>query len=284
MNMTDQPNNQIRPNIFAFDHRAPNIEWNRLTAGNNMFNGSVYNHPTNVSNFPLYSNVTNNPFSINSPPPPQIFCTNSELESVQNETFLNNLFPNNTFNSTFPFLQNQYENLNSMTGGMVRPAALTDFRGVINPSVPMRCKRKTDSPPPMATKQHITEEKMALHMSQLHISSESVPNCPKTEPVENRQKRLYMCEEMRRLQTESIVPQSLLHKMQRPCTALVLWQPPQRPFPVPNLENLDEEEEENNNSDGGNNNNNNNIINNNNNNNNNIVEDEEMGGMDLDMR
>lgn len=122
---------------------------------------------------------------------------------------------------------------------------------------------------------------MALHMSQLHISSETAPSISKLEqePSENRQKRLYMCEEMRKLQTESILPQSILNRMQRPCTALVLWQPPQRPFPLPNTEPVDED----------NNNNNNDIVTNNNNNNslNNNIEEIEVeieDEMDLEMR
>lgn len=72
-------------------------------------------------------------------------------------------------------------------------------------------------------KQHITEEKMAEHMSNLHISSETVI---KSEPEQDRNKRLYMCEEMRKLQTDSILPQCLLNRLHKPCTALVLWQPP----------------------------------------------------------
>lgn len=78
-------------------------------------------------------------------------------------------------------------------------------------------------------KQHITEERMAAHMSRLHISSESenVPptTCPEEE-ARNREQRLYVCEEMRRLQTESILPSALLGRLERPCMAVMLWQPP----------------------------------------------------------
>lgn len=49
---------------------------------------------------------------------------------------------------------------------------------------------------------------------------------PETRPV--REQRLYMCEEMRRLQQESVLPQSLINRINRPCTALVLWMPPPR--------------------------------------------------------
>jgi hypothetical protein len=79
-------------------------------------------------------------------------------------------------------------------------------------------------------KQHITEEKMAEHMARLHISSETATSSKESE--NDRTRRLYMCEEMRKLQSDSILPQSLLSKIQRPCTALVLWTPPRRLVPV----------------------------------------------------
>lgn len=79
-----------------------------------------------------------------------------------------------------------------------------------------------------------------------------------------------MCEEMRKLQSESILPKSLLKKISRPCTAVVLWQPPQKAFPLPNTEPV--EEEENNNADEMANNNDSNVSN------------ENAQAMDLDMR
>lgn len=90
-------------------------------------------------------------------------------------------------------------------------------------------------------KQHITEEKMADHMSRLHISSETAHSSKETET--QRQKRLYMCEEMRKLQSDSILPQSLLSKIQGPCTALVLWTPPRRLVPIDDEENGNNNEE-----------------------------------------
>lgn len=82
---------------------------------------------------------------------------------------------------------------------------------------------------------------MAQHMSQLHISSESnVANKDGAESEESREKRLYMCEEMRKLQSDSILPESLLSRIQRPCTAVVLWTPPPRPLAPPNLELADD--------------------------------------------
>lgn len=76
---------------------------------------------------------------------------------------------------------------------------------------------------PQPCKQHITEEKMAEHMSKLHISSETATSPLEPDAVKN--KRLYMCEELRKLQTDSLLPPSLLKDFNKPCTALVLWQP-----------------------------------------------------------
>lgn len=61
-------------------------------------------------------------------------------------------------------------------------------------------------------------------MAKLHISSETASSSTETESA--KEQRLYMCEEMRKLKSDSILPQCLLDKVQRPCTALVLWQPP----------------------------------------------------------
>lgn len=69
---------------------------------------------------------------------------------------------------------------------------------------------------------------MAQHMAQLHINSESVTSAVQPEPEPAREKRLYMCEEMRKLQQDSILPQALLNRISRPCTAVVLWTPPPR--------------------------------------------------------
>lgn len=67
-------------------------------------------------------------------------------------------------------------------------------------------------------------------MSRLHISSETATSSRESD--RDRTRRLYMCEEMRKLQSDSILPQSLLSKIHRPCTALVLWTPPRRLIPV----------------------------------------------------
>lgn len=91
---------------------------------------------------------------------------------------------------------------------------------------------------------------MAEHMAQLHINSETVTSSVNPEPKPVREKRLYMCEEMRKLQQESILPQSLLNRISRPCTAVVLWTPPPRihvPLVQENNENNNEENQPDNN-------------------------------------
>ncbi|GLV36999.1 hypothetical protein CBL_02169 [Carabus blaptoides fortunei] len=72
----------------------------------------------------------------------------------------------------------------------------------------MHCKRKADLDIP------ITETR-----------SDQLPPGD-VEDSTARQKRLYVCEEMRRLQTESILPSAILGRLERPCMAVMLWQPP----------------------------------------------------------
>ena len=61
-------------------------------------------------------------------------------------------------------------------------------------------------------KQHITEEKMAAHFNQLHISPDYTAH-QQEEPKEDRNqqlKRLVLCDELRKLKQEPILPSSLL--------------------------------------------------------------------------
>ncbi|CAK9811912.1 hypothetical protein ANTPLA_LOCUS7214, partial [Anthophora plagiata] len=133
-------------------------------------------------------------------------------------------------------------------------------------------KRKLEAPDLLdtrQTKQFITEEKMAAHFKDLHISSnyqpqspvpststaETPPTPPKelnmeldteaanTEQVKS-ENRIVLSETMRRLQQDTILPISLLSKLERPTMALVLWEPPSKhlrilptrntPTPIPN--------------------------------------------------
>lgn len=90
---------------------------------------------------------------------------------------------------------------------------------------------------------------MAEHLSKLHISSENPASTSEPESSACRERRLYMCEEMRKLQTDPIIPASLLERMNSPCKALVLWTPPRRPFPLINANNENNDNNNNNNED-----------------------------------
>ncbi|GAB0086054.1 uncharacterized protein DMENIID0001_000370 [Sergentomyia squamirostris] len=125
---------------------------------------------------------------------------------------------------------------------------------------------------------------MAAHLNNLHISSDftSHNNAPDIQTdetemqLENEQpsqylvnmtqwdleqklrnaQRITVCDQVRNLtKTDSIIPKVLLDKIENPCTALVLWQPPRvlerLIVPQKDSENSateDEEEADNNNS------------------------------------
>ncbi|XP_032662846.1 uncharacterized protein LOC116840349 isoform X3 [Odontomachus brunneus] len=107
------------------------------------------------------------------------------------------------------------------------------------------------------TKQFITEEKMAAHFKDLHIScnhqsESSVPSTSKvdtsfshkqsdmdldvdtanntvnTDQADHVHPRLVLSEELKRIQQEPILPSTLLSKLERPSMALVLWEPPSK--------------------------------------------------------
>lgn len=149
---------------------------------------------------------------------------------------------------------------------------IMEFKGEYAPAAGTKFvqKRKADNEIPSilytSPKRQITDEKMAEHLNALHISStytshqqttqhgtrswdydgmsiESEPstsqscyNIPMTsqdleQKLKNAQ-RITVCEQIRKIQNEPILPNSLLERIERPCTALVLWQPP------PKLTNL----------------------------------------------
>ncbi|XP_037052064.1 uncharacterized protein LOC119085721 [Bradysia coprophila] len=62
-------------------------------------------------------------------------------------------------------------------------------------------------------------------------SSSSSTDCPFSSAQDLEQKlrnaqRITICEQIRKLQNEPVIPQAILSRFERPCTALVLWQPP----------------------------------------------------------
>lgn len=102
------------------------------------------------------------------------------------------------------------------------------------------------------TKQLITEEKMIDYMNGLHISKEFTSHATSSlggggsnieafnvassalitmtqleleKKLKNAQS-ITICEEIKSLGSDSIIPKILLERMEKPCTALVVWQPP----------------------------------------------------------
>lgn len=176
-----------------------------------------------------------------------------------------------------------------------KPGQLMEFNAVIRPnplqhgsyhSVGPTCiysdmrKRKTEPDVvPIPAKQFFTEESMAIHFNNLHLSSEYTPHNIETcipggartgsaSPVSSlldddmsfgecsspsssspamegsghhvymspreleerlkKAQRIAICEEVRKLDNRAeILPPALLERIEKPCTALVLWQPPQ---------------------------------------------------------
>ncbi|XP_025993201.1 uncharacterized protein LOC105197876 isoform X2 [Solenopsis invicta] len=167
----------------------------------------------------------------------------------------------------------------------LQQSELVRFTGETSSGPILHQKRKLEAPDVVdmrQTKQFITEEKIAAHFKDLHISSNyesdrpvpststaHISSCRKqldmdldidgnainTEQSELHP-RLVLSEELKRMQEEPILPSALITKLERPSMALVLWEPPNRhlrilptrdtPTPIPNT------------SDNNNNNNNNN--------------------------
>nr|XP_031831896.1 anaphase-promoting complex subunit 1-like isoform X2 [Nomia melanderi] len=183
----------------------------------------------------------------------------------------------------------------------LQQSKLVRFTGGSNLELVLHQKRKlevSDIVDTRQTKQFITEEKMAAHFRDLHISSTYQQQSPvpststadadlvshkelnmdleigaasivDPDQAKSGHPKLILSEELKRMQPEPIIPSSLLSKLVRPSMALVLWQPPNkhlRILPSRVTQNpVSSSSDSNNNS----NNNNNNSSNNNNNNNNN---------------
>lgn len=106
------------------------------------------------------------------------------------------------------------------------------------------------------TKQLITEEKMAAHLNGLHISSEFkahdinqaakdsetldidiessdsfVSYPPSLQDIEEKLKRaqkITVSDVVKSIQEEPLLPAAIMEQFEKPCKALVIWQPPQR--------------------------------------------------------
>ncbi|KAF5282019.1 hypothetical protein FQA39_LY00543 [Lamprigera yunnana] len=230
-------------------------------------------YPSTSVDFPRFNNQAAilNPLFLNvaeTPPIPQFYQPNGfPVFNSQNtdNTSINYSIPSTSSNNGFPFsaqipvsidcsvnVPNSYlsHNVNAFLSNQFNKCDEYKLNNFVTPNnYPSQsfmgsfgCKRKTDSSSMIPTKQHITEERMAEHMSRLHISSQTAST---QESLSNREQRLYMCEEMQRLQTESIIPVQILEKVYRPCTAIVPWRPPVVP-PIVKENNNNEEEPDNN--------------------------------------
>ncbi|KAJ8940932.1 hypothetical protein NQ318_013193 [Aromia moschata] len=230
-NMTGEPNQQNPSSVFGFDLYPPPYALNWAQSDPFSHSGHQINPGPSIQQPQLLPQGPMSPFTIPTPSQPPISLPNmgphfSLMHLPQSQTSF-------SFGTSKP------------TQDVVHfPFEVTNHGYGVRTLQPVRCKRKTNSPPAQPFKQHITEEKMAEHMSKLHISSETVTSSKESES--DKTQRLYMCEEMRKLQTDSILPQSLLAQIQRPCTALVLWKPPTRLLPLPAVDaNIDENENNN---------------------------------------
>lgn len=100
------------------------------------------------------------------------------------------------------------------------------------------------------SKQLITDEKMAAHLNGLHISSDytahqemdemtnaetpdethSMFPCSLQDIEEKlkRAQRITVSDVVRKIQDEPLLPAAIMERFEKPCKALVVWQPPQR--------------------------------------------------------
>nr|CAH7762278.1 unnamed protein product [Callosobruchus chinensis] len=228
LNMTGESTQQNPPSVFGFDPYPPQFQlnWNQ----SNPFGAAM--SPT--AQFPPGSQSP-----MCSPSQPVFPTQFAPVQLLPQSNHAQTISPNTAGPSQAPPMGGPQFGFNVSSISQPQPSYTFGPKPYTSQEVVQfpfqvansayRCKRKTDSPPLQPNKQLVTEEKMAEHMSKLHISSQSVPEL---ESKENKIQRLYMCEEMRKLQTEPLLPSSIIHRMSRPCTALVLWRPPNaRPLP-----------------------------------------------------
>ncbi|XP_075146749.1 mst85C [Haematobia irritans] len=131
-------------------------------------------------------------------------------------------------------------------------------KDLMNRTALLHQKRKPDPVlPPFPVKQFISEEKITAHFNGLHISSDYIQHnagnssdapsttgkCFSNLSYEDYQitakelekkllnaNRITICDELKKMHEEqkkvSYFPEALLNRIEKPCTALVLWQPP----------------------------------------------------------
>ncbi|KAI5635492.1 hypothetical protein NE865_11761 [Phthorimaea operculella] len=146
-------------------------------------------------------------------------------------------------------------NVQGMPWGMPSPPPVVQFSAPVEPRLPpvVHSKRKSlDIEPVIPAKQLITEEKMAAHLSGLHISSDYTPHSLAAdemmelapEPMEPsppsiidklKGHKLVLSEEVKKLKDEPLLPAALIERwanyirsrpqLEKPRMSLVVWKP-----------------------------------------------------------
>ncbi|CAG5044362.1 unnamed protein product [Parnassius apollo] len=136
-------------------------------------------------------------------------------------------------------------NVHGVSWGMPSPPQLVQFTAQTSlepkSTSVLHCKRKSlDLEPVIPAKQLITEEKMAAHLSGLHISSEYTAHSLATPADENmdvgmetptsiseklKGHKIVLSEELKKLQGEPLLPASLIERLEKPHMSLVVWKP-----------------------------------------------------------
>ncbi|XP_045771251.1 uncharacterized protein LOC123871457 [Maniola jurtina] len=133
-------------------------------------------------------------------------------------------------------------NIHGLPWTMQSPPNLVQFTAqtpTITKVTPIvHCKRKSlDLEPVIPPKQFITEEKMAAHLSSLHISSNYTQHSLASEDVMEvgidtstlceklKGHTIVLSEDVKKVQEEPILPAALIERLQKPQMSLVVWQP-----------------------------------------------------------
>ncbi|XP_055319888.1 uncharacterized protein LOC129577235 isoform X2 [Sitodiplosis mosellana] len=145
-----------------------------------------------------------------------------------------------------------------MANQNIQPGSYMSFNGLQSQQrLPFKRKAAPDMDlESIQSKQLITEEKMAAHLDGLHISSEfkahdinqttktneafdvdsdssdsfiSYPaNLQDIEEKLKRAQKIVVADVVKSIQEEPLLPAAILERFEKPCKALVIWQPPQR--------------------------------------------------------
>ncbi|CAG9791402.1 unnamed protein product [Diatraea saccharalis] len=138
-------------------------------------------------------------------------------------------------------------NMQGIAWGLQSPPQLVQFTaqppvGEVKISPVIHCKRKSLDvvDPVIPAKQLITEEKMAAHLSGLHISSNYTTHCHANEELMDvgmteaqtpslcdrlKGHKIVLSEEIKKIQDEPLLPAALIERLEKPQMSLVVWKP-----------------------------------------------------------